>query len=284
LKSRARAYRDFIDLPAIQRFVAAAALGLSSGLVITGVKFDLLRAALGLVSVTAILGYVMTVDDYYDKGIDGQNVRKKRVLIDKITTGEAKATVLVLLAVALASSVLVSVQLALVIVGIWLVGTTYTTPPVRYKRFYPFSTIGELFGFGCLSFIAGIAIVAPILWVGVGLSVLVMLANSYWRFEHEVRMVEFNRNTGKKTFAVVHGVNATKRLMTIVLVLTALGTLAVVALGSFPVLFKVFLVSYQLIALFLPYRYLKGRLRPLRNLLSSVWGFLFAITVLAFEL
>jgi 4-hydroxybenzoate polyprenyltransferase len=288
-RRKLRAYRFFLEFEAIQRWVGAAALGVALALGFRGSQIETTQLTIAFLSVFLILCYVMAVDDYFDRGVDKLHLEKekKRVVMGRISLREARVVVVLLLVIGLSLSLLVSLQFAVIEGALVILSTLYTAPPIRYKNAYPFSTLGEMTG-SFLPLLGGFTAIAPLQWsslvVALVAAVPTFFENTYWRFWHECRMVDFNRLTGKKTFAVIHGVEFTNTLKRTMFFLALVATGLLVIAGPFSVAFKLSLLVYEWLALTLPYQYLLRRVPPLRNVVAISWGFIFLVVVIVIAL
>jgi 4-hydroxybenzoate polyprenyltransferase len=279
VKASLGAYDKFLDLSAIQRWVSAAAVGILLALQAADSQQNTWVLTLGLIAISCILAYTMTVDDYFDAEIDKLNPRKKRILIDRIPLSHARVVVVALLLTGVIVSAFLSYYFEAVILGLVALSTSYTVPPIRYKRFYPFSTLGDG-GVGFLPFLGGYVLVSPLQLTPLLVVIPIYLTNAYWRLEHEIRMIDFNRLTGKKTFPVVYGRHSAKQLRRAVLLSALLGTGVIIVFGQFSFLFKATLFAYEIVALFLPWRQVLRMNSVSRTAVDISWGWVFCLCAL----
>jgi 4-hydroxybenzoate polyprenyltransferase len=275
LRRRIGAIIIFYDLPAVQVWVAAAALGLGYGLQSTGLLGA--RWLLALVAMGLVFMYLMGINDLFDIEIDSKKHEHSGLVTGVITKGEAEAAVIVSGILGLVGSAFVSDWFFAFAVIIFLLSTFYSAPPVRFKRFYPFSTLGELAG-GYFLFLLGVSILAVPAPESYLVSLIPALIAASMRLGHEAKYVEFDKATGKRTLAVVHGAKNVQRVVTI---------LPYVAVALALLFFSVQVIRLPLTALSLAFIVLpivirktirtRGYLRPV----SYFWGFLFFLVAIA---
>jgi 4-hydroxybenzoate polyprenyltransferase len=265
----------FYDLPAVQVWIAAVALGLGYGLARVGVPWT--TWLLALCAMGSLFMYLMAVNDLFDLEIDRQKHEHSGLVTGVISTSEAKVAVLVSGGFGLVASFFVSGWFFVLSFLIFAISTLYSVPPVRFKRFYPFTTLGELAG-GYLLFPLGLSIVQTPTLPAFVLSFIPFMIAASMRLGHEVKYVDFDKSTGKRTLAVTHGVEKVKA------VVKALPP-AAFALTIIAVILQV--VSIQLGVLITAFIFLpaiirkairaSGHLRPL----SYFWGVLFYLIALS---
>ena len=265
----------FYDLPAVQVWIAAVALGLGFGLAQASVPWT--SWVLALAAMSALFMYLMAVNDFFDLQIDRQKHEQSGLVAGIISPEEAKVAVLVSGGFGLIASFFVSDWFFVLLALIFTISTLYSAPPVRFKRFYPFTTLGELFG-GYLLFPLGVSIVLIPTWRAFVLSFIPLMITASMRLSHEAKYVEFDRSTGKRTLAVVHGVNGVR---------AAVKALIPAALAMIFISMILQLVTIPLGILTIAFIFMptiirkairsKGRLRPV----SYFWGFLFYLLALS---
>ena len=274
-RRRASALVVFYDLPAVQVWIAAVALGLGFGLARAGAPWNIWLLA--LCSMSSLFMYLMAVNDLSDIEIDRLKHEHSGLVTGMISKAEAEAAVLSAGGIALATSFFVSRWFFIFSVLIFVISTLYSVPPVRFKRFYPFTTLGEFLG-GYLLFPLGLSIVLAPTLPALVLSFIPLMIAASMRLGHEAKYVEFDRSTGKRTMAVVHGAGkvqaVVKALPPAALAMTLIMTiLGVVSVG---------LAFLTIAFIFLPVIVRKvirtwGTLRPV----SFIWGVFFYLLALS---
>ena len=162
-----------------------------------------------LVSVTLVFFYLMGVNDYFDVEIDSS--KKERAVLAKgeISMTSAQLVIVAAAFIGLTFAYLVSLGFFVLTLVVFSLSSLYSIPPIRYKRFYPFSTLGEVAGAFVL-FPLGFSVVgAPTVPVFI-VSTLTTLVASSARLRQEARNAEFDTNSGKGSLAVVHGASIVK--------------------------------------------------------------------------
>jgi 4-hydroxybenzoate polyprenyltransferase len=275
LRRKIGALIAFLDLPAVQVWVAAAALGLGYGLQKADATVSQWLTA--LVGMSLLFTYLMGVNDVFDVQIDSQKHESSGLAVGAISGAEANASVLLSGGLGLLACYFVSAWFFAFAIIIFLLSTLYSAPPVRYKRFYPFSTLGEFAG-GYFLFPLGLSVVSGPTSEGLLISFVPMMVAASMRLGHEAKYVEFDRATGKRTLAVVHGAKNVQRVVVLLPYAAAVLTL---------VLFLLQIVQIQLALLMLIFIPLPSvirktirawsRLRPV----SFFWGFLFYLLALS---
>lgn len=269
LKRKIGALIVFHDLPAVQVWVAAASLGLEYGLHES--KASASTLALALLGMGLTFMYLMGVNDLFDVEIDRQKHEYAALVTGAITEREAYAAVIVSGGLGLLFSAFVSAWFLVFALAIFGVATFYSVPPVRFKRFYPFSTVGELVG-GYLLFPLGLGVVSGPDAGALLASFVPFLIAASMRLGHEVKYVDFDRATGKRTLAVVHGPRVVGRVVTLLPYLAAAVTIGLTASSTVTVPLGILMLAF--IALPQLVRKLIRSIVATRPV-SYVWGFLF---------
>ena len=274
-RRRVGALITFYDLPAVQIWVAAAALGLGYSLQSVGVAGA--RWVLALVAMGLLFMYLMAINDLYDIEIDSMKHEHSGLVTGAITKREAEVAVAVSGFLGLAGSFLVSYWFFAFAVIIFLLSTLYSAPPVRFKKFYPYSTLGELAG-GYFLFLLGFSIFSvPTPESYVATLVPALIAASM-RLGHEAKYAEFDRATGKRTMAVVHGAKSVQRVVTVLPYAAVALAAALFALGVFSLILTALSLAFIILPTLIRKTIrAKGSLRPV----SFVWGFLFFFLTIA---
>lgn len=286
---RITAFLDFFEIGGVQRWMGEMMLGVFYSLETYHLGFDsTLLLSAGYFSTFLLLCYLQAVNDFFDVDIDksrlehtkhyGDLSRKGPVVGVRISKLEASSAIAFVSVAGLVLSVFVSTHFLIVSLLIVLMATLYSAPPIRYKEIYPFSTFGEIVG-NFLPFLAGYAVFNPIDWRAILVAAIPALAATNNRFRHEIKMFDFDRSTGKKTVAVVHGVQAAKFLAKVSILLNLVEILVLSVLSWFSPRFLFALLLYMVLAYALWYRYLRGLARRLFGL---SWGFMFSLLILAY--
>lgn len=269
LRRKLGALIAFHDLPAVQVWVASAALGLGYSIERVGLLGS--RWLLALVAMGFLFMYLMGVNDLFDAEIDSQKHQYSALVTGAITKTEGTLAVAVSGVLGLVGSFLVTWWFFGLAVIIFLLSTLYSAPPVRFKRFYPVSTLGEFAG-GYFLFPLGLSIVTPPTTEGYLISLVPFSIAASMRLGHEAKYVDFDKATGKRTFAVIHGAKNVQRAVTLLPI--AAIALTVVFLGAGWIQPPLALLSLAFIALPVVIRKAirsSSELRPV----SYFWGFLF---------
>lgn len=268
-------YVKLFDVPATQLWIAAVGIGLRSSLE-TSSDPAVLIALAALVPITLVFFYLMSVNDYFDLAIDMMKGEKSVILSGEVSKRSAQLIIVSMAVGGLALSYFISFGLLLTLLSIFILSTLYSVPPVKYKRFYPLSTAGEVAGAFFL-FLAGFSILHALVPLALLASVSTTCVVSAARLRHETRFVEFDRKTGKQTIAVVHGAKATATLSSMLL-----GT--AVAVGF--VLLVTRLISPTVLLLTIGLALIPFGLKRLGKIipvgpLPSIWGFCYFLASLA---
>ncbi len=202
-RKKAGALARLYDVPASQLWIGAVAIGFRyadenapSG--------TLAPAILALVSVSLVFFYLMGVNDYFDVDIDRHKEGGSVLVKGELTMNEAKVAVFLVAGLGLVFAMMVSVRFFAFACIIFVLSSLYSVPPVRYKRFYPYSTAGEVVGAFVL-FMLGYSVIGLPSFTAVFISTLTTLVATGARLRQEARRVEFDGMTGKGTLAVMHG-------------------------------------------------------------------------------
>lgn len=227
-----------------------------------------------------IFAYVMMVNDYFDVDIDRKRQEllpqaKKRLIVGREISRQS-AALLVLTSVILGLLIMrgLPAESLVAVAFIVILSTLYSVPPIRYKRFYPVSTLGEVTG-AFFPFLIGYGAIRGVDQTGLMLNLIPGLATTYVRLKVEARSSELDRLTGKRTIAVVHGAriaNLLARLAVVVIFLLVL------------TLFVYKLISYDTLLLLLVYLLLSLGFTPwiprkLRLPLDLSWGLLLSTVI-----
>lgn len=278
------AFSHLVELSTVNRWFTAALLGLFYFTQKYNVNFSvfiILEAFLGL---WLVLCYVMAVNDCFDVEDDklkSEITSKKLVVSVEISFRDALLLSLTMLILGLTLSWLVSTYFFLIVLLIVGLSTLYSVPPVRFKRIFPFSTIGESVG-AFLPFLSGYAILGPLDIKVLIVSVFFGLITIHWRFYHEAWFYEVDRKTGKQTFAIVYGPKTALAIGRVVFLFSLVESLVLFVLAWISLSFFVLLILYFIFTSS-PWYWIT-LLKPWRNLFDSIWGLMLSIIVVIFAL
>ena len=283
MRRKISAYITLVDPSASQTPLVSVGLGLLCSYEVATLQVSpsigkLIFAFAGMI---LVISHVMVLNDYFDVEID----KKKGVrhALAEIPRRLAGALPVIFLSLGLMFAWVASPTYFAICLVLALLSAAYSAPPIRYKEVYLFSTLGDVSG-AFLLFLAGYSLFAPVVNVrAIVISLIPWFVFVVWRLKHEIRFVKFDTKTGKKTLAVVHGVNRVKlliRLCTLLIIALSIGLLLA---GWFSPTFLVFLViPLSLLALVsASSRALSLWLRIKGNL---YWGFVYFFIVVAWIL
>jgi len=205
------------DVPASQLWIGAVAIGLryADENAPTGTA---LTAIVALLAISFVFFYLMGVNDYFDADIDATKGERSVLAGGELTRRSAKLAVSLVACIGLVLAFFVSLRFLAFSLVIFALSTFYSAPPVRYKRFYPISTLGELAGAFVL-FLLGYSVIGLPTVTAVFISTVTTLVAASARLKQEARNAEFDSRTGKMTFAVVHGADSVRTVSRALLVL-----------------------------------------------------------------
>jgi len=243
MRVKASAFLKAVDLPAIQTGTGSVGVGLlySSQAVLLPADRSFVGLFFAFAGIVFILFYIMALNDYFDVEID--KLKEERHALAEIPKRVVAALVVVFLNFGLLFAWLASPIYFVISLVLVLLSTAYSAPPVRYKEVYPFSTLGEVTG-GFFLFLAGYSLLAPIEVRALSVSLIPCLIVAYGRLRHEVRFVKFDKETGKKTLAVVHGVGKVRLLMRFCILLMVALCIGLFLAGWFSLTFLSFFVLF----------------------------------------
>ena len=228
---------------------------------------SILRFIFGFAGILFVTSYIMASNDYFDAEIDKQ--KGDKYALGEIPKGLAIAIVIILLFFGLLFAFLVSPIYFSIILIMVLLSTAYSAPPIRFKEVYPFSTLGEISG-AYLLFLAGCVIVAPISINALIISLIPCLAKARQRLGHELYFDKFDRETGKKTLAVVHGVGTVRLLRRLCIFIILALILVLLYTQWISLNFLFFLVILVL-----------GSMAPKPPPINIIWGFGYFFIIIA---
>jgi 4-hydroxybenzoate polyprenyltransferase len=280
-------YTKLVEIGALQVWLASLVLGVFFATETFHAGTGLLRLSEGFFGLFLILCYVMVINDYCDIGIDRLKsqftegidksilAKKGQIIGGVISITEARVSIVFTLVAGLSLSFLASVNVLFVNLLIVLLGTLYSVPPIRFKKVYPLSTIGDIAG-GALPFLSGYAIISAVSIEAIAVSMISLLICAYHRLRHEILMVEFDRVTEKKTIGVVHGTRTANIVRRICPILISFEIMAMYFTGLFTSDFWLALFLF----LFLSFGFW-GPLLPksAKKVFGGLWSFAFAIII-----
>jgi 4-hydroxybenzoate polyprenyltransferase len=278
------AFSHLVELTTVNRWITASLLGFFYFIQNHNVAFNIFQPLGALLGLWLVLCYVMAINDCFD--IEDDKIKSKitgKKLIVSVEISAKDALVLSLIMLLLGLTISWFVSESFLIISLLIVGlsTLYSVPPIRYKRIFPLSTIGESVG-ALLPFLSGYAILGYLDYRALIVSVFFALITVFWRFFHEARFYEVDLKTGKTTFAVVY---SPKKALNIGRVFLLIGFVESLMLLAFTwISFEFFILSclYFLFSSSLWYRI--SILKPWRNLFDAVWGLIFSMIVVLFML
>jgi 4-hydroxybenzoate polyprenyltransferase len=271
------AYVQLVDVSAMQRPMIAIGLGMacSSGQSLSTVVPPIINLIFAFAGMVLILAHIMTLNDYFDVEIDKEKYPNPAVSV--VGRKAAGVLAMIFLSTGLLFSWLASTLYFTISLAIVLLSMAYSAPPIQYKYIYPFSTVGEAIG-AFLLFWAGYSLFAPLDVRAIVVSLIPFLLLMIGRLKHEIHYVNFDKVSGKKTFAVVHGVHKVKLLVRFLIFIIIALTIGSLFIGWFSAGFLFFLlISLCLIAVnsmssSINKVWLKGKL-------NFYWGFIFFLLV-----
>jgi len=282
------AFNHLVELRTVNRWLAAFILGVFYFIEVFKVPFNPSFLAMGLVAISFILFYVMSINDTFDvedDKIKSKITGKKMVVSEEISVKDALLMSLIMLISGLTISLFVSPSFLLIVLVIVTLSTLYSVPPIRYKRIFPFSTLGEFLG-AFMPFLAGYAVLGAVDFRAFIVSAFFALTSQYWRFFHETLFCEVDRKLGKATFAVVYGPKVSKNLGRLCLSIAVIESVVLFGLGTFSLQFSLLLALYLLLSLGFWYWFIDyippGPRAHVKNLLGPTWGVLFLAIVIVF--
>jgi len=225
--------------------------------------------------VSLILCYNQAINDCFDIEIDKtkQEFTGKELIISKVIS---RRTAFVLtfsvLFIGLASTALTSFNLFIVASAMAFLGTIYSAPPFRLKMKYPFSTLVQFVG--CfLPFLAGVVAFSPITYQAIIISSLFAMLAIAHRFEHEIQNYAVDLKTGKKTVAIVNGLEITKVLYKASILAGVAEFIVSFAAGWLNGFFLLLFTFYLFLSIIPPRRFLSKPLKKIIIPMTTVSGF-----------
>jgi len=281
------AFNHLVELRTVNRWLAAFILGVFFSIEALKVPSNPSLLVIGLVAISLILFYVMSINDTFDvedDRIKSKITGKKMVVSEEISVKDALLMSIIMLVSGLTISLFVSMSFFLTVLVIVTLSTLYSVPPVRYKRIFPISTLGEFLG-AFMPFLAGYAVLGAVDSKALIVSAFFALTSQYWRFFHETLFCEVDRKIGKATFAVVYGPKVSKNLGRLCLSIALIESIILFGLGTFSLQFSLLLGLYLLLSLGFWYWFIdyipSGPRAHVKNLLGPTWGVLFLAVVIA---
>jgi len=231
MRSKVGALVKLYDVPASQLWIGAVAIGLryANENAPTGTA---ITAIMAMVAISFVFFYLMGMNDYFDVDIDASKSERSVLAGGELTKKQAQVSVLLVAFLGLVLAFFVSLRFLLFSSIIFVLSSLYSAPPIRYKRFYPFSTLGELGGAFVL-FLLGYSVIGLPTITAVFISTVTTLVAASARFKQEARNAEFDSRTGKRTFAVIHGAKVVKTISQTLLVFAFAEVVALRLFGLF---------------------------------------------------
>ena len=282
VKHRLSAYAELITISFAQTPMISIGLGLlcSSEISPSQNNLSIITLAFAFAGMVLVLAHIMVINDYFDVEID-----KKKDQIQTLTEiprRVAGVLATVFLGLGLLLAWLTSPTYFIISLALALLSAAYSAPPIRHKQVYPFSTMGEATG-AFLLFWAGYSLSAPLDVRAILVSFIPFLVLVVWRLKHEIRYVEFDKDTGKKTLAVVHGVHRVKLLVSLCYLSIVALTMGLFFAGWFSTTFLFFLIIFLGLVSLVS---ISSSARTLWNkaLAKYYWGFAYFFAVAAWIL
>lgn len=276
-------FNHLVEIKTVNRWMAAFVLGFYFFMKSSNAGFSLLPFSLGLLSIFLVLCYVMVINDCFDVEDDKIKSRftgKKLVVSKEISVKNALILSVVMLILGLATAVIVSRMFLVVVFLIILLSSLYSVPPIRYKRLFPLSTLGEFVG-AFLPFMSGYVVCGGLEAKPLIVSAFFALITMYWRFYHEALFSRVDRLTGKMTFGVIYGSKVSRALGRLCLLAALLEAATLFVLGWFTLDFLLLLGLYVLLTFGFWYYLSEYIPRFVENTIGPIWGILFVLLVVA---
>jgi len=262
---------SFLDLPAVQVWVAAASLGLAFA--VQSARVPYLTVFLSLVAMSCLFMYLMAINDYFDSEIDKEKHQFSALVTGALSKGRAAIAIVVTCLIGLGASLFVSSWFLIFSLLIFCDSTLYSAPPVRMKEVFPVSTISELVG-GYLLLPLGASVASLPNPQVFAISFVPFLVAASLRLAHELKYVDFDRSTGKDTLAVVLGTRTLTKVVLVLPIIATILTLAFLFQGIISLPFTVLTLSFIFLPLIVRAVIRSdAALRPI----SYVWGFVFFV-------
>lgn len=278
------AFNHLVELETINKPIAVSTLGFLYSIEVFKVSFNPFQFFGGLLSIILILCYVMTINDCFDVEEDklkSKYTYKKLVVSEEISVRDALLISSIILLIGLAIAWFVSELSFLIALIIVILSTPYSVPPIRYKKRFPFSTLGEIAG-SFLPFIFGYAILGAIDYRAVVVAPFFALTQVFWRLVHERRFRDIDLKTGKKTVVIVYGLEAAKAISRICVVFAVSEVLILFFLGWFSLEFLFFLGLFYLFGFGFWFYLRKYIPRVIYSAIGPSWGATFVSIVVLF--
>lgn len=279
MKRKVSAYIELVTISAMQTPLASVSLGLLCSSEVAPSQVNLSPATLlfAFAGMVLVISHIMVLNDYFDAEIDKK--KDARQTLAEIPRRLAGTLAVIFLSLGLLFAWLISITYFAISFALALLSGAYSAPPIRYKEVYPFSTLGEASG-AFLLFWAGYSLYAPLDVRAIIVSLIPFLVLVIWRLKHEIRFVKFDKETGKKTLAVVHGVDRVKLLIRLCTLLIIALSLILLLAGWFSLIFLLFL-AFPLSLLALVSASSLALSLWLRIRANLYWGFVYFFIVVA---
>ena len=202
-----------IDVVGWQKWFGAGVLGFAFALN-SGSNFSLVQLQGLVVGLPLILIYIQSVNDCFDVEIDlvKEKLGSRQLTVSKVISQRTALTItFLILLIGLLSAWAASLSLFLLCCIMALFGTVYSAPPFRLKMEYPFSTLIQ-FAHCFLPFLAGVAFISTVTFQTIIISSFFAFLAMIQRFKHEIENYKVDKQTGKKTVAVVGGLRTAQML------------------------------------------------------------------------
>jgi 4-hydroxybenzoate polyprenyltransferase len=245
------------------------------------VSLSIAKSIFAFAGMVLVISHIMLLNDYFDAEIDKKKEGSRQALAE-IPIKLIGALAAILLSLGLLFTWLTSPTYFAISSVLVLLAAAYSAPPIRYKQVYPFSTLGDVSG-AFLLFWAGYSWFAPVDLRAIVVSLIPFLVFVFWRLKHEITYVEFDTETGKRTLAVVHGVDRVKQLIRLCILLIIALIIGLFLTGWVSATYLFFLViPLSFIALVL----VSSRVAHVyfRVKANGYWGFVYFFIVVAWIL
>jgi 4-hydroxybenzoate polyprenyltransferase len=300
------AFNNLVELNTVNRWLAATAMGVLYFEEMFNVRIEPLNFIIGLFASFLILCYVMAINDCFDveeDKIKSKLTPKKIIVGNMISFNDALFLSIIMLMLGLILSWFVSRVFFIFLGLIVILSTLYSVPPIRYKKIFPISTLGESVG-AFLPFLSGYAILNQIDIKAIIVSAFFAIITIYLRFFHEATFYDVDKKSGKKTFAVIYGPKFAHNIGRFFLILGIAEICILLYLGAISLKFFSLAVLYLLFSLSLLITFLKLYLpkkiysiflsltnqfpQIVRSIFKEhvlpIWGLFFIVIIVIFQL
>jgi 4-hydroxybenzoate polyprenyltransferase len=278
--------RALRTISVIQKPIVNVGLGLlySYEVAPSNVSLSIVKLIFALTAMVLVLSHMMVLNDYFDVEVDKKKEDSRQALAE-IPRKLVGVIAVILLGSGLLFAWLTSLTYFAICSMLVLLAVAYDVPPIRYKKVYPFSTLGEVSG-AFLLFWAGYSLFATVdlnaivSLRSIVVSLIPFLVLVIFKLKHEISHVEFDAGTGKRTLAVVHGVDRVKQLIHFCILLIVTLSLGLFLTGWISVTFLAFLV---IPLIFIALVLVSSRIRFIYFVVKAdgYWGLVYFFTVVA---